>query len=130
MSCVLINSADMIASQARIFDDLRSGASVCYLIKREGQTKRFSVVLQLTTGWFVSWDKFRESMVLRVATADTSFGDKLAQSSYLAYGQPDGDGAIDIYEISPDKRDKVPPNETNPCWKVFVERFDEERFIP
>jgi hypothetical protein len=130
MTCALINSADMIGSQARIFDDLRSGDAVCYLIKRIGQTKRFSIVLQPLTGWFVSWDKFRESMVFRYATADTAFADILAQSSYLAYGLPDGDGAVDIYEISPDKRDKVPPSETNPSWKIFVIRFDEERFTP
>ena len=124
----LISSADMVSEQARIFDDLRSGSQVCYLIKRSGQTKRFSVVLELTTGWFASWDKFREAMALRVATSDASFADKLAQSSFVAYGTPDADDAIDVYEISPDKRDKVPPTETSPCWKVFVTRDDKERF--
>ena len=118
----------MIAQQAQIFDDLRSGAAVCYLIKRDGQTKRFTVVIDLVTGWFVSPDKFREAFSLRYATADASFGDKLAQSSWIAYGTPNADGEIDVYEISPDKRDKVPPSETNPSWKVFVQRFDEERF--
>lgn len=119
----------MIAQQAQIFDDLRSGAAVCYLIKRMGQTQRFAVVQLLQTGWFVSWDKYREAFALRVATSDVGFADKLAQSSYLAYGIPDGDGFLDVYEISPDKRDKVPPTETNPAWKIFVERFDEERFL-
>ena len=99
-----------------------------FLIKRQGQTKRFSVVLELTTGWFVSWDRFREAFGLRAAAADASFADKLAQSSYLAYGTPDADGEIDVYALSEDKRDKVPPTETNPAWKIFVERDEKERF--
>lgn len=124
----LISKEAMILQQAQIFDDLRTGSQICFLIKREGQTKRFSVVLKLETGWFVSWDKFRESMVLRYATESDSFADKLAQSSYVAYGTPDGENQIDVYEISPDKRDKVPPTETSPNWKIFIERDDEERF--
>ena len=118
----------MTAAQARIFDSLRSGAAICFLIKRSGQTKKFTIVRQLTTGWFVSWDKFREAFALRVATADTGFADDLAQSSYLAYGVPDTSSQIDLFEIAPDKRDKIPPNETSPAWKVFVERDDKERF--
>ena len=124
----LIERDEMVSTQAQIFNDLRSGSQQCFLIKRQGQTKRFSIVLELETGWFVSWDKFREALALRVATADSSFSDKLAQSSFLAYGTPDADGSLDVYEISPDQRDKVPPTETSPCWRVFVQRDEKERF--
>ena len=80
----LIDTAGMVATQAQIFNDLRSGAAIAFLIKRDEHSSKFKVVLEITTGWFVSWDKFREALALRVATSDADFADKLAQSTFLA----------------------------------------------
>src|SRR5687767_9702024 len=119
MSGKLFSRNEAIKIQAMVFDDLRSSNAKVYLLKREGQTKRFSVVLEVASGSFVSFDKFRDSMILSVATAAANFGDIQAQSSYIAYGEPDGAGSIDVYEISPEARDRIPPTETSPAWKFL-----------
>lgn len=128
MSAFLISRADMIAQQAQIFDQLRTGSEVCFLIKHEPNTKKFAVVREFTTGWFVSWDKFREALLLRIAIADSVFTDEQAQGSFIAYGTPDTDGDIYVYPMPEDKRDKIPPTETNPSWKFFIERDEGARF--
>ena len=128
MSAFLISREEMIAQQAQIFDQLRTGSQVCYLIKHAPNSKKFEVVKQLETGWFVTWDKFREAFSLRVATLDAAFADEQAESSFIAYGAPDADGDIDVYFMPTDKRDKVPPTETNPSWKFYIERDETQRF--
>lgn len=128
MTAFLISRNDMVAQQAQIFDQLRSGSQVCYLIKHASNSKKFEVVRKLETGWFVSWDKFREALTLRAATADAAFTDDQAQSSFIAYGAPDGDGDIDVYFMPTDKRDRVPPTETSPAWKFYIERDETQRF--
>ncbi len=128
MSAFLISRDEMIAEQIRIFDQLRTGAQVCYFLKHAPNSKKFEVVRKIETGWFVSWDRFREALTLRIATADAAFTDEQSESSFIAYGTPDEDGDIDIYPMPEDKRDKVPPTETSPAWKFFIERDEKQRF--
>lgn len=128
MSAFLISRDDLIRQQADLFDQLRSGSQVCFLLEHAPNSKKLQVVRKLETGWFVSWDKFRESMTLRIATADASFADDQANSSFIGYGTPDADGDIEIYKMPEDKRDKVPPTETNPSWKFYIEQDESERF--
>lgn len=118
----------MVQVQAQIFDSVRTGAQVCFLLKRELQSKRFAVVLKLETGWFCKFDKFRDSFILSVATEDINFNDLQAQSSFVGYGMPDSASEIDVYEISQEARDRIPPNETSPSWKFLIERMPNERF--
>ena len=125
----LIDRAELIEEAATLYDDLRSGDQVCFLIKRRAHSDDFESVLKLESGWFVSYDKFRESTLLRVATGEADFENLSAQSSYVAYGTPDADSQIDVYEISPDRRDRIPPNESSPVWKFYIERMPEERFL-
>ena len=124
----LISKNELIEEAKRLYDDLRSGDQVCFLIKRAAHSGEFVSVLELESGWFISYDKFRESTLLRVATDSPDFENLSAQSSYVAYGTPDADSQIDVYEISPDRRDRVPPNESSPVWKLYIERLPEERF--
>lgn len=128
MSQVLISRDEMIAEQKRIFDSLRSGSEVCFLIKHEAHSEKFAVVRQIESGFFVSYDHKREAFLLRVATADVDFAEQAGDASFIAHGTPDADGDIFVYPMPEDKRDKVPPNESSPCWRFFAERAEKERF--
>lgn len=127
MSAFLISRDEMIAEQIRIFDQLRTGTQVCYLIAHNANSKTYSIIRQLESGWFVSWDKFREQFLLRYATLDEDFADQ-SDGSFFAYGTPDADADIDIYAVKEDEHDRVPPTETSPSWKFFLTRVKKERF--
>lgn len=100
----------------------------CFLLKREGQTQRFAVVQELTASYYVKWNSYREQMLFRVATIDAGFSDIVAQTHAIGYGVPNIDGMIDVYAISPDQRDRVPPDGSNPFWKLYGIRKPEQRF--
>lgn len=124
---------DIQGSTAGLQDDFRSialdSAAKFYLLKREGQTKRFVIVLEVT-GWFYRWDDIRLQMLVGVSTTDTDFGDKIAQSDYAAVGVPDADGAIEVFVINPDRKDISQPDGTSPFWKMWMNQEPEERFTP
>lgn len=126
-------TADIIDAQIEKFDALRETFldenARCFLIKRAGETSRFTIVLELASGWYFRWNEYRQAMRLAYATRSEAFADFAAQTSYFAYGVPDADGVIDVYKTDDDQRDKVPPNGANPYWKFYLLREAGERFI-
>jgi hypothetical protein len=100
----------------------------CFLLKKEGQTQRYVVVQELTSGYYVRFSEYRQQMQFRIANDDSGITDAIAQSSAIGYGVPNGDGKIDIYPVSPELRDRVPPNGSSPFWKLYGDRKAEIRF--
>lgn len=97
-------------------------------LKPSGESgTRFTVVLEPTEGWLVTWNEYRGQMTVRYSTNATNFKDLIATVSHVGYGLPVG-GKIDLYSIDPDRRDVVPPSANNSDWKVYVTRDAKSRY--
>lgn len=116
---------------AQLNDGLRNAflpdGVVCYLLAKGGQTERRKVVKQVTAGYLARWNEYRGQTQFRFVDLDGELEEAIAQSSEVAYGLPRG-GEVDIYSISPEARDRVPPDASSPFWKLYGERVPEERF--
>lgn len=100
-----------------------------FLLKAAGNTKKLINVFEVTKGFLVIYDKYREQMFFNVAIADESgFMNFLAQTSYLGFGVPDTDNNIEVYAISFDARDRVAPNAKDVFWSLFATRKPEIRY--
>lgn len=120
----LLENEQTIRQQAQLFDDVRPAGVQLFLLKRSGQTEKFSIVAGISSGWFAFFDKqFRDELKISIATLDSNFGDLAAQSSFLAYGPGQ---VLDVYTF--EKKDAVSPNATSPSWKIFAARSNLERF--
>lgn len=107
---------------------LGSGAR-CFLIKRAADSgTRWTVVKELTAGWFVDFSEFRQQFKLLYATDEATFVDEIAQTSFVAYGTPDGSNRLEVFSIDPERRDIIPPTGTNPFWKIYVDKVPSTRF--
>lgn len=102
--------------------------SRCFLLKRGINSGSLSSVAELTSGWFVEFSEYRGQFKLLYATTDPQFADTIAQTSFIAYGVPDSDNEMDVFQIDDAQRDIVPPAGTNPNWKVYVGKVPNERF--
>lgn len=105
--------------------------SRCFLLKRvQSSGTRFIVVQELTSGWFIEFNEYRGQFKLLYATLDTAAGDKIAQTSFIAYGVPDADDQLEVFSIDPSRRDVIPPVGTNSQWKVYVDKTNERFTLP
>lgn len=125
-------TADIIEANIEKFDALRETfletEARCFLIKSAEHSGELEIVLELLAGWYFRCNEYRQQMRIAYATLDDSFVNLATQTSFFAYGTPDADGAIDVYKIEDDQRDKVAPNGANPYWKFYVLRVQNERF--
>ncbi len=99
-----------------------------FLLKRDGQTKAFVSIAEVTVGWQVKFNEYRGQMAFRVATIDDDFADDIAQASYIGYGVPDDDDEIEVFSIDPDRRDVIAPTGSSVYWKVYAAKVANERF--
>lgn len=99
----------------------------CFLLKRGVESKTLTTVFELTEGWVMSYNNYRDQMELRIA-AGSEIADLLAQTSFIGYGVPDADGLLLIYGIDPSRRDLIPPSASSAVWKVYCVREPRERF--
>ena len=106
---------------------MRSG-SRCFLLKRGKETSQFVVIVELIKGWKVVYDNFRDQMTLIYADVAKTFGDQVAQASWIAFGVPNDDDKIDVYTISQDRRDVVPPVANDANWKLHMTYSPRDRF--
>jgi hypothetical protein len=121
----------IIRKAARAYNKVRPRvmpAARYFLLKREGQTKRFAVVQEVTSAQYVGWNSYREQMQFKLASETDELADLLAQTSYIAYGVPNTAKEIDVFAISSEARDRIPPTGTSPFWKLFGVRQPEMRF--
>lgn len=117
---------------------LMSPGQRCFMLKRAGETKAFTEVVELTSGWNIRWSEYRGQFVLEVAYVESDpsapvFQNFVSQASHIACGVPvtiaqDTD-ALDVYITDPERRDIKPPTVDSPFWKLYLTRLGKERFI-
>ena len=125
----ILENAEMIRQQAQLFDELRpdDGGRI-FLLKHTPDKSAFTVIIEITSGWFVAYNKYREQTGFQFATTEASFADYFAAHSHVGYGVPNSDDEIDVFEIK-EERDKIPPTSSQPSWKCFGVRAGSERFL-
>lgn len=96
------------------------------LLKHRLDSSYFVPIIEITGGYFVNFNNYREQMQFEFATENVSFSDIFAQTSHIGYGVPDAQNLIDVFSI--EARDKIPPNGTSPTYKCFGVRASSERF--
>jgi hypothetical protein len=126
-------TADIIEAQIEKFDELRETFCDenirCFLLKEKPGGGSFTVVMEITAGWYFRWNEYRQAMRLAIATIDDDFPDLSAQATHFGVGVPDGENMTDVYVTEDDQRDRVPPNGANPYWKFYLLPVKEERFM-
>lgn len=102
-----------------------------FFLKRAGETKKFSVIREVTVGATIKYSDWRQQFALSVYTLDTSFPDDVAQTSYWAagVGYSTNDKTFDVYAVDPQRRDVVAPTANNAAWKFFLTREPRESFV-
>jgi hypothetical protein len=102
-----------------------------FFLKRGGETKKFTVIREVTKGANIKYSDWRQQFALNVATLDDTFADDAAQTSYWAAGVGYGtdNKTFDIYTVDPQRRDVVPPTANNAAWKFFLTRDPRESFV-
>lgn len=102
-----------------------------FFLKRAGETKKFSIIREVTTGAATKYSDWRQQLVLTVNTLDATFDNDAAQTSYWACGVGYGDdkNIFDVYVVDPQRRDVVPPTANNAAWKFFLTREPRESFV-
>lgn len=101
----------------------------CFLLRRAGETQKFVVIEELTIGFWMEYDNYREQSRFEYATTETGFRDKFARATHIAHGVPDAGGMLEIFKLNIDpQRDTIDPNGANPFWKMFVVKLKTERF--
>ena len=122
---------EIISDAGSAFNEVRTdlAASVrMFLLRRAGETQRFAVVAEITDGHWSRWDTFREQTTFIWASSDAEWTDLVAQTSHVGFGVLDDLGQIDVFVISPDQRDRVPPSGGNLLWKLYGSRDGTLRF--
>ncbi len=105
-----------------LFEDER-----LFLLESKPNTSQYNVLMEVTSGWLVTWNDFRAQMVAKVSTADPDFKDLVERCSHFAYGTPIND-KMDVFTIDPDQRDVTPPSGNNSDWKIYGTRMGASRF--
>ena len=127
-------------SFGRVNDALRRvfqrDRAVCYLLRRDQYTGGFDQLKELTSAYFVEYglsrsasaEVLREDIFLDCTDTDDDFLDAWANSSHVAYGVPDAQNEVYIYEMSPDQKDQTTADGLAPTYKAFCTRLANERY--
>jgi len=112
-----------ILQQTRQLDGTR-----CFLLKREGQTKRYEQNGELTSGYYVRFDDNRsEGGLFRYTTTDVAtFRDTWAETHAIAYGVP-ASGLLEIYNFAEGEKDKIDPSLGSVYFAARLIRVPEQR---
>lgn len=109
--------------------------AVLVLLKRDQYTGRFDKVRELVSGYFVEYgasrsasaEVLREDIFIDVADIDEDFQDDWAQSTHVAYGIPDCNNEVFVYEFTEDQKDRTNPDGLAPTYKAFLTRIQNLR---
>lgn len=99
-----------------------------FLLKPAGQTSKLTIVAEITTDCLVRWNTYREQMQFKLANNDASRLDQIAQASHIGHGVPNEANEIEVFAISNDQRDRIPPMGTSIFWKLFGVRNPKRPF--
>jgi len=101
----------------------------CFLLKRAGQTKAFSLIgSELTSGFLVQFDENRSESGLFQYASSQAFEDTWAQSTHVAYGVPDDDDLIEVFEFVEGEKDTINPDGFSPFWSGRIRKVENERY--
>lgn len=102
------------------------------LLKRGGETSKYALVQEITSGWRARFNEYRGQMGIRMATTADGFNDVIGQTSHFAYGVPQetepGVFKIEVFAIDPEQRDITPPADRSYLWKIYGTKLRNERF--
>ena len=99
----------------------------CFLLKRAGETSRFTSIIELTNGFYADWSEYRQAMRFSYATT-TDINNAAAQVTHIGYGVPDSDSRLEVYAIDDPTRDIVAPSNGDWFWKFYAVKVRTERF--
>lgn len=113
---------EIILEAGSVFDEIRPEffpGGTCYLIKKNGVSANFSLVLEITDRWWVRFNKYRFKFdqvqdEFQFARQDSEFKDAIAHASHIALRTV-------VYGIDPKRRsvDILEPEGTTPWWFVY-----------
>lgn len=123
---------EIVQEVGAAFDEIRPeffpGAS-CYLIKRDGISATFSLVLEITDRWWVKFNEYRFKFDLvqdefQFARIDEEFRDAIAEASHIALRTA-------VYAIDPKRRstDVLEPEGTTPWWYVYCNLDTDLKYV-
>ncbi len=98
-----------------------------FLLRRAGETSQFTAIREVTSGYWVRWSDFRGQMQFRYA-GTTDVDDDFAIATHLAYGVPNGNDEIEVFEIDAESRDMVSPDGASPFRKYYANKLRHERY--
>lgn len=98
-----------------------------FLLKETVEGSGYDPLIEITSGYFVKYNSFRDQLGFEFATLDGAFPNQFYQMSAIAYGAADTSGAMDVFAVA--DRDKLPPDGKSPTYKCFGNRIENERWI-
>jgi hypothetical protein len=109
--------------------------AVLVLLRRDQYTGNFEKVREVVSGYFVEYgigrsasaEVLREDIFIDVAEMDVDFQDDWAQSTHVAYGIPDCNNEVHVYEFSAEQKDGTDPDGLAPTYKAFLTRIQNLR---
>lgn len=121
-------TSGMAAKNNALRDAFDPDGKVYYLLRRAGETSRFTVVTELLGGHDLKWNEYRGQTRLRIATMAPEMNDLVAITSHFAAGVPDAEGKIEVFVVSDDQVDRVAPDGKSVYWKLYGTKVPSERF--
>jgi hypothetical protein len=129
MSDALYNQ--ITAAFATVNDSLTSvfgrDNAKCFLLKRDSKQQTFTSLSELTSGYFIEYGQVRDDITLNYSTT-TDEGNTWAETTHIAFGVPDGNSEIYLYEIVNDQKDGITPNFLSSEFRAFASRVIKERY--
>lgn len=125
-----MNKEAIIAKAAGAFGKVQAlvAGYRLFLLKKEPHSSRLVSIYEITIPFWSRWSTFREQTIFMWADSSDEWANRVAQTSFVGYGEPDTDGQIDVYSISPEQRDRVKPSGSNLIWKLYGVREGSLRF--
>ncbi len=111
-------------------DSFRLPGTAFLMLKRNEHSVGWKTVRQLTNHYSVSYvkDTNRKMIVLTCFSTDITFLDDFAQTTHFAWGVPDNDNEITLYEIDPEQKDETEPDGLSPAWRAVATKVGNERY--
>lgn len=98
------------------------------LLKRGGNTSKYTAVETFTDGFIANWNEYRGQMQVQYAST-TDKTNAFAQASHFAYGEPSVTGEVEVFAIEEPARDVIAPSDGfSPFWKVYGTKLPLERY--
>jgi len=98
-----------------------------FLLGQSGQTGKYALVEELTTDFFVEWSEWRQAMFFAVTRTEPEFINTIAKTTAVGYGVP-VDSKVDLFTVSPDLIDRIPPDGLDAFWKLYGTRKAHDRY--